>query len=219
MACEIVAWRFVSHLTEREALSYLCSDLPAADARNVASPQQTAQGQDEDPEAGGLGEDQSLLDDFGQSGISFDDENRGSASRLIEVEESFATTFAGLNALEVAVVAGAKKFLSEKPMQRIINGIWRGDIVFWDSLSTDSVKKALFYDRQRSDPFSRLRVPLYLKIFEILFFIGFLAFYYTVLVEKRFRSVSAAEVMLYIWIASFSYNGKEKYADIRMALI
>ena len=184
----------------------------------MASPQHIAQREDEDPEAAGSGgEDRPLLDDFDESGISFDGENSASVGRITDAMESFAATFAGMNALEVAAVGGAKKFLSEKPMQRIINGIWRGDIIFWDNLSTDSVKKARFYNHERSDPFSRLRVPLYLKIFEILFFIGFLAIYYTVLVEKPFKSVSAAEVMLYIWIASFSYNGKGQHEDIDMA--
>lgn len=79
--------------------------------------------------------------------------------------------------------------------------------MFWDSLSTHSVKKAKLYNRQRSDPYCRLRVPMYLKTFEVFFFAAFLAFYYTVLVEKPFDYVSSAEIMLYIWLVAFSYNG------------
>lgn len=208
-ACEIVAWRFVSHLTQREAVEYLCYELPAADARDVNVSRQATDDLTDDYEAPAADEDRPLLDGFEESGISFNDDNYGSTSRLPENKESFASTFAGLNALEVAAVAGAKKFLSEKPIQRIVNGIWKGDIVFWDTISTKAVKKARFYNRERSDPFCRLRVPLYLKLFEMLFFAGFLAFYYTVLVEKQSESISAAEIMLYVWIASFSYNGKE----------
>jgi hypothetical protein len=209
LACEIVAWRFVSHLTQREAVEYLCYELPAADARNANVPRHSAEERTDDYEPPASEEDRPLLDGFEEPGISFNDDNHGSTSRLPEDAESFAATFAGLNALEVAAVAGAKKFLSEKPIQRIINGIWKGDIVFWDTISTKAVKKARFYNRERSDPFCRLRVPLYLKMFEILFFAGFLAFYYTVLVEKQSETISAAEIMLYVWIASFTYNGKE----------
>ena len=222
LACEIVAWRFVSHLTQREAVEYLCYELPAADARNSNVPRQTAEELTDDYVAPVSDEDRPLLDGFEESGISFNNDNHGSTSRLSEDTESFAATFAGLNALEVAAVAGAKKFLSEKPIQRIIEGIWKGDIVFWDTISTKAVKKARFYNRERSDPFCRLRVPLYLKMFEILFFAGFLAFYYAVLVQKQSESISAAEIMLYIWIASFSYNGKETsimQTDVEVGLI
>jgi len=54
--------------------------------------------------------------------------------------------------------------------------------------------------------FSRLRVPLYNKVFEVLFFAAFLCLYYVVLVEKS-DSVTAAEAMLYVWLAAFTYNG------------
>lgn len=208
LACEIVAWRFVSHLTQREAIEYLCYELPAANPRPENTPQASTQrlaGENETPSGD---ESRPLLDGFEESGISFNDDDHDTSGRLSDEEEPFTTTFAGLNALEIAAVAGAKKFLSEKPIQRIINAIWKGDIVFWDSMNTNSVKKARLYNRERSDPFCRLRVPLYLKIFEVMFFAGFLVFYYTVLVQKQSETISAAEIMLYIWIAAFSYNGK-----------
>lgn len=203
-----MAWRFVSHLTQREAIEYLCYELPAANPRPGNAPQPSTQrlvGENDTPNGD---ESRPLLDGFEESGISFNDDDQDTSGRLSDEEEPFATTFAGLNALEIAAVAGAKKFLSEKPIQRIINAIWKGDIVFWDTMSTSSVKKARFYNRDRSDPFCRLRVPLYLKIFEVMFFAGFLVFYYTVLVEKQSETISAAEIMLYIWIAAFSYNGE-----------
>lgn len=116
--------------------------------------------------------------------------------------------FEGLNALEIAAVSGAKKFLCQKQVQRIINAIWVGDIVFWTKLSADTEKKAQVYQRRSMDPFSRLRVPIYLKTFEVVFFAAFLAFYYAVLMQRSFYAVTTAEVLLYIWIASFAYNGK-----------
>ena len=203
-----MAWRFVSHLTQREAIEYLCYELPAANLRTENTPQAPTQRVAGENEAPNGDESRPLLDGFEESGISFNDDDQDNSGRLSDDEEPFATTFAGLNALEIAAVAGAKKFLSEKPIQRIINATWKGDIVFWDSMNTNSVKKARLYNRERSDPFCRLRVPLYLKIFEVMFFAGFLVFYYAVLVQKQSETISAAEIMLYIWIAAFSYNGE-----------
>ena len=216
-----MAWRFVSHLTQREAIEYLCYELPAANAgaQSFARPlfeeaniETGTRPVTEDTQGltDNLEDDERLplLDDAELTGNSFDDELQDNTTSIPDENESFASAFAGLNALEVAAVAGAKKFLSEKPIQRIVNGIWKGDIVFWDTLSTHSMKKARTYNRDRSDPFCRLRVPLYLKVFEIVFFVAFLAFYYTVLVEESpARSVTAAEVMLYVWLAAFTYNG------------
>ena len=105
-------------------------------------------------------------------------------------------------------MSGAKKFLSQKPVQRIVNAIWYGDIVFWAKLSAGAQKKAQVYQRKTMDPFCRLRVPVYLRLFEVLFFAGFLVFYYMVLIQRSFDSITTAEVFLYVWIASFAYNGK-----------
>jgi hypothetical protein len=125
----------------------------------------------------------------------------------------FASTFANLNALEIAAVAGAKKFLSQRSIQHIVDEIWKGDIVFWDTLSTHSTKKAKAYRKSTMDPYCRLRVPLYLKIFEVLFFAGFLAFYYVVLVQKHTAWVTVPEIMLYVWLTSFTYNELVEFTD------
>jgi hypothetical protein len=57
-----------------------------------------------------------------------------------------------LSALEIATVSGAKKFLGQRPVQKIINGLWKGDIVFWETLSIDSAKKPRKYNRKQADP-------------------------------------------------------------------
>lgn len=82
-----------------------------------------------------------------------------------------------------------------------------GDIVFWETLSTHSKKQAKVYRKDNSDPFCRLRVPLYLKVLEVVFFAAFLGFYYAVLVQRPIDHITAPEVMLYIWLVSFGYNG------------
>ena len=204
LACELVAWRFVTHLAEREAIDHLCYELPRSIQESTASVVD-AQGVNGAAEALEPSERTPLFD-TAPAYETFADEMPSSNSP--DDSKSFLTTFAGLNALEIAAVAEAKKFISQKAIQTIIDGIWKGDIVFWDSLSQHSTKKARIYNRNKCDPFCRLRVPLYLKIFEVLFFAVFLALYYTVLVEKSAHRVSAAEVLLYIWLVSFSYNGK-----------
>jgi len=57
-----------------------------------------------------------------------------------------------------------------------------------------------------ADPYSRLRVPLYRKIFEAAFFISFLALYYAVLVERRQEAIGVFEAVMYVWIVAFAYD-------------
>lgn len=113
----------------------------------------------------------------------------------------------GLNALEIAAVSGAKKFLSQKPILKITNAIWVGEIVFWPSLSPNAQKHAQIYQMKSMDPYCRLRVPVYLKAFEVLFFLAFLTLYYIVLVQRSFTHITTSEILLYVWILSFAYNG------------
>lgn len=50
-----------------------------------------------------------------------------------EEEDDPTKPFVTLNALEIAAVADAKRFLSQHVVQKIVTGIWMGDIIFWDS--------------------------------------------------------------------------------------
>ena len=111
-----------------------------------------------------------------------------------------------MNALEIAAVAGAKKFLAQRSVQKIISAVWHGEIIFWDTLAVKTVKRAQRYNKRRMDPYSRLRVPKYQKIFEALFFASFLAMYYLVLLERHPERITPLEVMLYVWIAAFAYE-------------
>lgn len=56
--------------------------------------------------------------------------------------------FFGLNALEIAAIAEAKKFLSQRVVQRVVTDIWNGEIVFWDSLTVHSTKKPHIFNRK-----------------------------------------------------------------------
>jgi hypothetical protein len=128
-------------------------------------------------------------------------------------EDDPTAPFTHLNALEIAAIADAKRFLSQHVVQKIITGIWGGDIIFWDRLSVHSVKKPRFYNPNTSDPFCRLRVPKYLKAFEVLFFAVFLFLYYAVLIEQNRYAITPTEVSLYIWFAAFTYDEVSEYID------
>lgn len=80
-------------------------------------------------------------------------------------------------------------------------------------LTIDTVKRPRFYHRATADPFSRLRVPKYLKSYEVLFFLVFLFLYYAVLVERNPDKVSLPEILLYIWFAAFAYDELSEWID------
>ncbi|KAK5132413.1 hypothetical protein LTR08_009096 [Meristemomyces frigidus] len=209
LACELLAWRFVTHLTEHEAIDFLCYEL-SAPAKDRGSNTRLG-GVDGVEETTARSERTPLLNDEAQQDQSFADDDRRASSP--DDAKSFASTFAGLNALEIAAVSNAKKFLSQRTIQRIIDGIWKGDIVFWESLGKHSKKQARIYNKHKSDPFCRLRVPLYLKVFEVMFFAVFLALYYTVLLQKPVFRVSTPEILLYIWLTAFTYNELVEFCD------
>ncbi|KAI5201576.1 cyclopropane-fatty-acyl-phospholipid synthase [Aureobasidium subglaciale] len=217
-ACEAVATRFIIGLADREIIDSLLYELEIPEVSGVER-----QGADDNqPELASPVTEQSPL--LSRASLR----SRGSYRSRLTIPESYdgvaedpsdttdaelADQFDGLNALEIAAVSGAKKFLCEKQVQRIINAIWTGDIMFWSKLSADAQKKAQIYQRKSMDPFCRLRVPIYLKAFEVLFFVAFLAFYYAVLMQRSFYSVTTAEVFLYIWIASFAHNEIGEFWD------
>lgn len=216
LACELVAWRFVAHLVHREAIDFLCYELPPVAARSSSSPRDRhpisetiADGSLEETGA----EDAPLLESPDESHLQ-DSFYEDAAERSSSADgPNFAYIFAGLSALEIAAVSDAKKFLAQKAIQRIVEGIWKGEVVFWETLGTNSSKRAQVYRKNHADPFCRLRVPLYLKVFEVLFFATFLILYYHVLVQKSSTTVTGSEVLLYVWLFSFGYNELMEFWD------
>lgn len=71
----------------------------------------------------------------------------GKSSDADDDEDDPTLPFAGLNALEIAAIADAKKFLSQRSVQKVVNDIWSGKIVFWDSLNVHTHKKAQRYNK------------------------------------------------------------------------
>ncbi|KAH8728725.1 hypothetical protein GQ44DRAFT_31765 [Phaeosphaeriaceae sp. PMI808] len=202
-ACEHVAWQFLGTLADRDIIDFLLLELPPASS--PVSENNVEQGihthHSNGASANSASEHTPLLND-----TASDYFNHGNQMVSNVRFASLTSQCENLSALEIAAVSGAKKFLSQRPIQRVINGLWRGDIVFWETLSVASVKRPRKYNRRKTDVFCRLRVPLYLKVFETIFFAVFLALYYAVLIQKDFQRVTTTEVLLYVWIASFAYD-------------
>lgn len=86
-------------------------------------------------------------------------------------------------------------------------------ITFIRDLNDQSGSRADYKDSREVDPYSRLRIPKYQKLFEALFFVMFLALYYAVLVERNPQKITFVEVFLYIWIAAFAYDEFGEFQD------
>lgn len=281
-ACEIVAWRFLTHLSEREAVDFCLYEIPGtkkapggvatASAAVIGAPGNSANGGgggggDEEngnrgplPRVGSMVDESSpLLSRMWSSATSDRDRVKtrraGAGNRRYQLLQSISrltmsmhrghhhhdsdsdcdgedadhhhhdgddsdddeddptAPFVNLNALEIAAVADAKRFLSQNVVQKIITGIWNGDIVFWDRLEVDAVKKPRFYNPHTADPFARLRVPKYLKIFEAMYFLAFLAIFYLTLLERNPFKVGPAEVLFYFFLAAFAYDELSEWID------
>lgn len=70
------------------------------------------------------------------------------AVESVEQEEDPTSPFVGRNALEIAAIADAKKFLSQRTVQNLVNAIWSGDVIFWESLSLKTERKAQKYNKR-----------------------------------------------------------------------
>lgn len=208
-ACEFVAWQFLTSLTDRDVIDFLLLELPPALSPNIEPAPDAIESSRQNGHSNIHSVERTPLlntaheDYFGTRNDDAANPRFGSLKSQCE----------NLSALEIAAVGGAKKFLSQRPVQKVINGLWRGDIVFWETLSINSVKRPRKYNRKQADPFSRLRVPRYLKIFETLFFAIFLALYYVVLVHREEKRITVPEILLYLWIASFAYDEFADWVD------
>ncbi|RAL17031.1 uncharacterized protein BO97DRAFT_360663 [Aspergillus homomorphus CBS 101889] len=232
-ACEYVAWQFLCHVNQRETIEYLLEELPnpVNNSINLTQAERgtsgfASTGDEQNVNRDGertpllLSSSSSLYRFFGgkrRAGSTSDIANSGSNVSSADAYELVKySMFFGLSALEIAAIAEAKKFLSQKVVQKVIDNIWNGEIVFWDSLSVHSTKKPQFFNKRTADPYSRLRVPVYRKAFEAAFFVSFLFLYYAVLVERKPTGIGIFETLMYIWIAAFAYDEFSGMTDAGM---
>ncbi|KAL0930539.1 ion transporter [Colletotrichum truncatum] len=223
-ACEIVAWRFLTRLSEREAVDYCLYEIPDTKDPETPPPNNDLESNENSPllSGGSLSSHSNNRRTAARPGSSAKRyQLLSSLSRLTmsmhadedDDDDDPTSPFINLNALEIAAVADAKRFLSQHVVQKIVTGIWNGDIIFWDSLSVHAEKKPRFYNVHTADIFSRLRVPKYLKAWEAFFFLLFLCLYYSVLVQQNTERITHNEIVLYIWLAAFLYDELSEWAD------
>ncbi|KAL2869200.1 uncharacterized protein BJX67DRAFT_21833 [Aspergillus lucknowensis] len=229
--CEYIAWRFVCHLNQRDLIEYLLEELRAPSQQTTGieraeagipgladtAAEQSTRGSENTPLLSSSASQFHTLGTSGRHGVSL-----GSGQAALENYFQDANSneevsmFIGLNALEIATIAHAKKFLSQRVVQKVVGDIWNGEIVFWDSLSIHSTKKPQLFNKRTADPYSRLRVPVYRKAFEAAFFVSFLLLYYAVLIERKPTGIGRFEALLYVWIAAFAYDGLSDLVDSGM---
>lgn len=159
-ACEYVAWQFLCHLTQDEHIEFLLQELPGPQHRSVSFSQA-----EEGTSGFRIHNDNYQSDSertplLKSSSLSrFFSRRRSVDSYSARVPEQAGTRddthglerlslFFGLNVLEIAIIVHAKKFLSQKVVQRVVDNIWKGEIVFWDSLSVQSRKRPHFFNEK-----------------------------------------------------------------------
>lgn len=216
LACELVAWQFLTFLSEKELIDFLLFELPTPEDDKPSHLGHSNRNGTPSHSNSTDGESAALLgsrsSDYNGLGPprrpTFSDENPNSDLHEVpsKTQDALAESMAGMNALEIAAVCEAKRFLCQKPVQMIVQGIWEGEIIFWETLSVNAVKRPRSYNKRVADPFTRLRVPKYQKAFQVLFFVLFLVLYYTVLVQRNPQQIGSAEVLLYLWIIAFAYD-------------
>ncbi|KAL4973278.1 hypothetical protein BDW66DRAFT_162205 [Aspergillus desertorum] len=230
-ACEYVAWQFLCHLNERELIEYLLEELKpptqytdSVDSAEAGIPSCAAftaennlPGDEHTPLLSSSTTQPQIFERNRQhEGFRGNEHSEVDRYFINDVNGDEFSMFLGLNALEIATIAHAKKFLSQKMVQKVVNDIWNGEIVFWDSLTVHSTKKPQRFNKRTADLYSRLRVPVYRKAFEAVFFVSFLLLYYAVLLERTPTRVGNFEAVLYVWIAAFAYDELSGLVDSGM---
>lgn len=120
-ACEYVAWQFLTSLTERDTIEFLLHEIQPS----------TSNGRNSDTERGEqngtapVNERSALLADSRTSSYFGTDSVHTSAMTSSAQSDEFTAQFENLSALEIAAVSNSKKFLKQRPVQKIINGLWR----------------------------------------------------------------------------------------------
>ncbi|KAF8427499.1 hypothetical protein EV426DRAFT_699329 [Tirmania nivea] len=193
LACEIVAIDCISFLIEHDVVQYLGFEVP---------------GKIEESSHSARSESTGLLNCSNNSGLTELEEGG-----FGDADAKIATAYGGLNALEIAIVAEAKYFLSQKSVQRVVDGIWEGRIVFWESLNVTGRKKPHLYNKRKADPYSRLRVPKYQKAVETCFMAMFVMLYYAVLIERNPHRITGTEIALFLFFVAFAVDEFTQWAD------
>lgn len=162
-ACEFVAWRLLTHRPQHELIDYLLIELSGSSdgpehPSDVEASENNDGGVEDSLNNDVVDERAALLWDRRLSPkprpklrtANLQNESSESPNRVpYSTDEDLTLAFVGSNALEIAAIGNAKNFLSQRVVQKIVDGIWCGDIVFWESLSLFSKKKAQVYNKRQ----------------------------------------------------------------------
>lgn len=117
-----------------------------------------------------------------------------------------------ISALELAIKAVAKKFLSSALVVQILENIWKGNIVFYGASDKDAQflphkmrKAASTYDAREASIFklSRLRVPRYRHWMQTISFAILLGLVIAVLIERNLE-ISTLEIVMVVYASMSS---------------
>lgn len=118
-ACEYVAWQFLNNLTERDIIDFLLYEIQPS----VSTCESDTHREQEDGTQP-VTERSALLNGERTSSYFGTDDVHGGMTSSSQPDE-FTAQFENLSALEIAAVSDSKKFLRQRPVQKIINGLWR----------------------------------------------------------------------------------------------
>jgi hypothetical protein len=138
LACELVAWQFLTFLSDKELIDYLLYELPRFSDKGgePESRTQRRNGNLSPRPVHEANESTSLLqqeEDADHNNFHPPRRDIPSSSSATQMDEpglsklggeNPAEALAGMNALEIAAVCDAKKFMSQKPVQKIVEDIW-----------------------------------------------------------------------------------------------
>lgn len=112
LACEVLAIDCVGFLSEHDVVQYLGFEVP---------------GKIEEPSHSAISESARLLNcnnlHSGNSSSGVTSPNGLEESEFDDIGAKITAAYGGLNALEIAIVAEAKYFLSQKSVQRVVDGM------------------------------------------------------------------------------------------------
>ena len=168
-ACEFVAWQFLCHLNQRETIEFLLEELPTPRRGSTNIVESEAVNPGLASIQGDTGQTESETTPLLPNSTIYrlfsgkrttETQLSGTSQDTHRDDEIYAahrySRFFGLNALEIATIAHAKRFLSQRVVQRVVDGIWKGEIVFWDSLTVNSTKKPHIFNRRSDKTNNRL---------------------------------------------------------------
>lgn len=207
--CEIIAARIIMRFSDADAMDYCLHQLPKVPLRSLKKSRRGAAANEDDVQ---VGENSALLSPSYQAAQDNDIPRNFDHRPNWNDSDAQNCIFlcSGLTALEIAVAAGAKHFLSRSKVQGVIHGVFYGNIIFH---TAHAERIPRFYDRNTDSIVTRLKVPRYIKSFEAAFYFSLFMLCYFVVSEEHGNQITLMETLLYIWIASLAHNEISKRAE------